>query len=325
MQGVAARHVNGIHHYRYPIAAENARLAVIEDLLRTPKRIHPKWFYDERGSLLFDEITVQPEYYPTRAERQILRRYANAIAAHLGADTVLIEPGAGTCEKAELFLDALRPAAYVPLDIAGIHIRDAAYRLAQRFNWLDIHAITADYCADFQLPPTLPEGRRVVFYPGSTLGNFAPDEARAFLERWRELAGSDGAMLIGIDLEKDPALLHQAYNDARGITARFNLNMLRHLNRDVGATFNVNDFSHVAFYRPDQHRIEMHLESLCDQRVHIGDCAIELARGERIHTESSYKFTTERFTRLVESAGWRLKASWHDREELFGIHYLCAD
>lgn len=324
MQALTTRQTNRINHYRYPTGSANARAEILEGLLDQPKRINPKYFYDERGSLLFDQITLQPEYYPTRAENQILRRYCHAIANRIGSEAVLIEPGSGTSQKVELLLPAIEPSAYVPLDIASIHVRDAASRLAHRFPWLELHAIAADYTEDFQLPAALPAGKRVIFYPGSTIGNFSPEEAAAFLRRWRIEAGSDGGLLIGVDLDKEVNLLNNAYNDERGLTAKFNLNVLRHLNRLAGTDFDPVRFEHVAFFNEEQRRIEMHLESKVDQEVHCGDHTVELAAGERIHTENSYKYSPERFSELAAEAGWRLDSRWHDRDHLFGVFYFIA-
>lgn len=322
MQAAPQRLNPRIRHYRFPIASTGSRQEILRGLQESPRRIHPKYFYDEKGSLLFDQITLLPEYYPTRAEKQVLRRYCHAIAARLGRDVVLIEPGSGTSEKAELLLPAVEPQAYVPLDIAAIHVRDAAWRLAHRFPWLDIHAVAADYCGDFTLPEEIPAGRRVIFYPGSTIGNFEPAEATAFLRRWRQLAGDDGGLLIGVDLDKDPQILHWAYNDARGVTAQFNLNILRHVNRIAGTDFNPGNFAHVAFYNETEGRIEMHLESRFEQRVTSGELSLPLAAGERIRTEHSYKYSTERFAAVAAEAGWQLEASWYDREMLFGVFYF---
>lgn len=325
MQAATQRLTPRVHHHRYPIATANARQEILRGLASEPRHIHPKYFYDEKGSLLFDQITLLPEYYPTRAEKQILRRYCHSIAARVGRDSVLIEPGSGTSEKAELLLPAIEPQAYVPLDIAAIHVRDAAWRLAHRFPWLDIHAVAADYCGSFSLPEEIPDGRRLIFYPGSTIGNFHPEEAVAFLRQWRTLAGDDGGLLIGVDLEKDPQVLHWAYNDARGVTAQFNLNILRHVNRIAGTDFNPGNFSHLAFYNDELRRIEMHLESRFEQSVQIDAARLSFAAGERINTEHSYKYSTERFAELAAQAGWRLETCWYDRDQLFGVHYFIAD
>lgn len=324
MQAAPQHSSSRVRHYRFPIATSGSRQEILRDLQGTPRRIHPKYFYDEKGALLFDQIALLPEYYPTRAEKQILRRYCHAIAGRVGRDPVLIEPGSGTSEKAELLLPAIEPSAYVPLDIAAIHVRDAAWRLAHRFPWLDIHAIAADYCGDFTLPEEIPEGRRLIFFPGSTIGNFQPDQAVGFLRRWRNLAGADGGMLIGVDLDKDPQLLHWAYNDSRGVTAQFNLNILRHVNRIAGTDFNPGNFVHVAFYNEVEKRIEMHLESRFAQVVHTDGMELQLATGERILTEHSYKYSPAGFAALAATAGWRHEATWFDRDQLFGVFYLAA-
>jgi dimethylhistidine N-methyltransferase len=310
--------------YHHPVAHGDIRREVLQGLCGQPKSIHPKFFYDAEGARLFECITTLPEYYPTRCERQVLRRCAGAIAACSGGGRVLIEPGSGSSSKVELLLDALRPAAYVALEIATNQLRSAALRLAQRFPWLEIHAVAADYSTEFPLPPALVARPRLLFYPGSTIGNFEPVQARLFLRRLHRLAGPGGALLIGVDLDKDTDVLERAYNDSRGITAAFNRNALRHLNRVTGADFQPDRFRHIAFFNRGLGRIEMHLESSVDQRVHIGGDTIELARGERIHTENSYKYRADAFAELAGSAGFALQQSWYDRDHLFGIHYLLA-
>jgi dimethylhistidine N-methyltransferase len=313
-----------VHFYHHPVASVDLRREVLEGLQQQPRTIHPKFFYDAEGAGLFEQITTLPEYYPTRCERQILRRCGAAISACAGTGRVLIEPGSGSSRKVELLLDALRPDAYVALDIAAQQLREAALRLARRFPWLEIHAVAADYSSQLPLPPALVARPRLVFYPGSTIGNFEPAQAQQFLRRLHQLAGPAGALLIGVDLEKDSATLERAYDDSRGVTAAFNRNALHHLNRVVGSDFVPERFRHVALFNRELGRIEMHLESIGAQRVRIGDVSIELADGERIHTENSYKYSPERFAALARSAGFTLRHSWYDRDRLFGVHYLLA-
>ncbi|MDX9875562.1 MAG: L-histidine N(alpha)-methyltransferase [Spongiibacteraceae bacterium] len=319
MQALSPLPRTRVQLYRLTTPSSDMQREIEQGLLATPRRIHPKYFYDERGSLLFDQITEQLEYYATRAETEILRRYGAAISARLGANAILIEPGSGTSAKAEQLLPTLQPRVYVPIDIAAIHVRDAACRISHRFPWLDIQALVTDICTMEQLPDFIPAGRRVIFYPGSSIGNFEPAAAVALLSRWREFAGTDGHLLIGVDLIKDPGILHDAYNDERGITAEFNLNILRHLNRVAAANFDLNAFRHVAFFNEPKHRVEMHLESLCDQHVRVGSINITLRDGERIHTENSYKYSDRSFAALAEQAGWELDCSWHDHGHFFGV------
>lgn len=295
---------------------------LLDGLQAADKRIDPKWFYDERGSELFEQITALPEYYPTRTEIDILRNNRDAISERCGHGCVFIEPGSGNCAKARLLLDTLRPAAYVPLDISADFLRDAVTQLGLEYPWLTVQAICADFNRDWTWLDNLPEGRRVVFYPGSTIGNLEPEAAGDFLRRVRRLVGSDGGLLIGVDLHKSSACLNRAYNDSEGVTARFNLNALDHINRRFEADFDTRRFSHRAFYDSERRRIEMHLVSKEEQSVHFQDTWIHFASGEPIHTESSYKYTVESFEELAASAGLALKASWLDEERLFSVHYL---
>jgi dimethylhistidine N-methyltransferase len=237
---------------------------------------------------------------------------------------VLIEPGSGASRKVELLLDALRPSAYVAVDISAEQVCSAGRRLAAAYPWLHCYTVAADYNQPFSLPAQLPEQRRVAFYPGSTLGNFEPAAAVAFLQRLWTLVKPGGGLLIGIDLRKEVALLERAYNDRLGVTAEFNKNALRHLNRLAGADFNLGEYQHVAFYDTDLHRIEMHLQSRRAQRVAIDGVDIDIAAGERIHTENSYKYTTESFAALAQRAGFERVQTWYDRELLFSVHYLVA-
>lgn len=289
-----------------------------------PRRIAPKFFYDQQGSRLFDAITLQPEYYPTRTERDILRRAAMDIGDCVGRDCVLIEPGSGSCEKVELLLAALAPRAYIPMDISADHLAAAAQRLAQRWPELPIYAITADYNRTLKLPPDLPSGRRLAFFPGSTLGNFEPVQAQHFLSRLRRLVGAGGGLLIGVDQDKDPALLNAAYNDAAGLTAAFNLNVLIHANRILDADFDPHRFQHRAFFNREQGRVEMHLSSRYRQRITAGDSMLEFSAGETIHTENSYKYPRQRFLQLAHAAGFTPRHCWTDDNDWFAVHYLEA-
>ncbi len=305
-------------------ASSNSRDEILAGLRETRKRISPKYFYDDAGSILFEEITRQPEYYPTRTERRILGEHAADIAAAIGTGTVLMEPGAGSCEKVRLLLDALKPSAYVPIDIAGDFLQRSASGLQRDFPWLRIAALRADFAAMPSLPADLPVGPRTLFYPGSTLGNFSPLQATSFLRHARRLVGAEGKLLIGIDLHKDGAILNRAYNDSAGVTARFNRNVLNHLNRILPADFQPSQFSHVAFYNLECHRVEMHLESKAEQTVIAAKETFRFTAGERIHTEISCKYSQESFTALAAAADLKVSACWRDNENLFAVFLLSA-
>lgn len=295
---------------------------IVQGLIGRQKTINPKYFYDTHGSELFEKITRQPEYYPTRTERRILTENARDIAACLGQDCVLIEPGSGSSEKVRLLLPALRPKCYVPLDIAAEFLHRSAVRLGKEFSWLDIRAICADFADLRELMRTLPSGRKVVFYPGSTIGNMTPEQAQGFLKDVKSWVGKGGGMLIGVDLHKDESRLNAAYNDAQGLTAEFNINVLSHINRIANANFDTDYFEHEAFYNERERRIEMHLVSRQDHIVRIDGRALAFSRGESIHTENSYKHTIESFKELVQSVGFQWERAWLDEDRLFSVHYL---
>ncbi|HYQ72223.1 MAG TPA: L-histidine N(alpha)-methyltransferase, partial [Gammaproteobacteria bacterium] len=286
------------------------------------RRIPPKYFYDARGSRLFEAICEQPEYYPTRTEAGLLSRHAGDIAALAENDCCLIEPGSGSCDKVRLLLGNLRPAVYVPIDISCDHLQLAAECVARDFPWLEVHAVCTDITETVSLPIVARHARRVVFYPGSSIGNFEPAAATAFLRDLAGVAGPGGAVLIGVDLRKDDAVLNAAYNDAAGLTASFNLNLLRRINRELHADFSLDNFEHFAFYNRSAGRIEMHLVSRCRQTVRIDGRRFEFRAGEHIHTENSYKYTVQGFQMLAVMAGLNPVTVWIDRDKLFSLHYL---
>jgi len=261
------------------------------------KSIPPKYFYDEQGCRLFEAICELPEYYPTRTETAILRGCAAEIAQFIGPDAQLIEFGSGAQAKTRILIEALQAPLYVPVDIAGETLRTSSGELARLFPWLNIIGICADYSRLFALPEFdgAPIRRKVVFFPGSTIGNFTPTEAVAFLKHARKTAGSGGILLIGVDLKKDKATLDAAYDDPGGVTAQFNLNLLHRINRELRADFQVRRFRHKAFYDPVMGRIEMHLESLDSQFVHVAGRRFDFAPGETIHTEISCKYSIAEF------------------------------
>jgi dimethylhistidine N-methyltransferase len=293
--------------------------------LRSPQKELPcKLFYDHTGSELFERITALDEYYPTRAELRILRESAPAIAARLGPDCLLIEYGSGSSTKTRLLLDQLeRPAAYVPIDISRDQLEQSASELARTYRGLSVVPICADYTTSVELPVHLPpHARRIAYYPGSTIGNFVPEDARRFMARMADVCGRAGGLLIGVDLKKDPLMLHRAYNDALGVTAAFNTNILVRLNREMGANFAIDRFRHYAFYNPVFARVEMHLVSLMEQVVRVRNTDIHFERGESIWTEASYKYSPPEFAALAAAAGWAVDQIWTDDRGLFSVQYL---
>jgi L-histidine Nalpha-methyltransferase len=292
---------------------------VIAGLSLPQKALPPKYFYDAAGSRLFERICRLPEYYVTRAELSLMRAHLGAIARFAGKGCELVEYGSGESLKTRLLLRALRPAAYVPIDISAPALAQAARRLAREFPWLKVLPVCGDFSRPIELPR--PRARRVVYFPGSTIGNLDPEEAHAFLAMTRDLAGR---MLVGVDLRKDPNLLHAAYNDSRKVTAAFNLNLLARINRELGADFDLRRFSHYAFYNAAAGRIEMHLVSLARQSVRVGGHRFRFDRGESIHTENSYKYSVEGFRALAARAGYAGKKAWTDRKGLFALHGLTA-
>lgn len=299
---------------------------VLAGLGSSPKALSPKYFYDARGCELFEAICELPEYYPTRTELALMRDHAADMAAQLGEGGLLIEFGSGASVKTEVLLRTLRPAAYVPVDIAADALQASMTRLAAGFPQLPIIAVCADYMQPLRVPELeqIKAPRRVIYFPGSTIGNLTPAEAQEFLLRARGLAGKDGAMLIGVDLKKDASLLHAAYNDAQGVTAEFNLNLLRRINRELAADFDLDQFRHVAFYNVAAGRIEMHLESLREQTVTVSGRTFVFGAGERMHTENSCKYSIAEFQRLAQASGFRPAQVWVDAGGLFAVHLLQA-
>lgn len=299
---------------------------VLAGLGSSPKALSPKYFYDARGCELFEAICELPEYYPTRTELALMRDRAADMAARIGEGGLLIEFGSGASVKTEVLLRTLHPAAYVPVDIAADALQASMTRLVAAFPQLPIIAVCADYMQPLRVPELeqIKAPRRVIYFPGSTIGNLTPAEAQEFLVRARGLAGKDGAMLIGVDLKKDAGLLHAAYNDAQGVTAEFNLNLLRRINRELAADFDLDQFRHVAFYNGAAGRIEMHLESLREQTVTVSGRTFVFAAGERMHTENSCKYSIAEFQSLAQAAGFRPSQVWVDAGGLFAVHLLQA-
>lgn len=317
--------------HRPAAAASPFAQAMHEALARRPHTISPKFFYDAAGSRLFDRICDLPEYYPTRTEVGLLARHAPEMAALIGPGADVVEFGAGSATKIRLLLDALqRPRRFVPIDISAEHLHAAAEALQRDHPGLEVRPLVADFTQRIELPPLARNGsgdgaaRRVGFFPGSSIGNFTPDEAREFLRGAAALLRG-GGLLIGVDLVKDPALLHAAYNDAAGVTAAFNRNLLHRANRELGTDFDADGgFDHYAFYEPRLQRIEMHLVSRRRQTVHLGAEAFVLDNGETLHTENSQKFTVDGFRRLAADAGFVPGPVWCDPQRLFSVHWLAA-
>ena len=297
----------------------------VDDLSQHPKRLSPKYFYDAVGSELFEAITRLPEYYPTRTELGILRKKSREIAAIIPDGAALVEFGAGATTKVRLLLENRSFDAYVPVDISGDFIRAQADALRRDFPKLAVYPLVADFTAPFALPGAIAAMPKVGFFPGSTIGNFEPHEACRFLRSAREILGEGAQMIVGADLEKDERVLCEAYNDAAGVTARFNLNLLVRMNRELGGNFDVSGFTHRAIYNRERHRIEMHLISKKSQTVRMLGTSFSFRRGESIHTENSYKYSIDRFAALARASGWKVRESWTDQAKMFSVHALIVE
>jgi L-histidine Nalpha-methyltransferase len=296
---------------------------ILAGLTATPKRIPAKYFYDDAGCRLFERITEQPEYYPTRTEIAVLERNADAITQLFPEKSALIEFGAGTTTKVRILLRAAKTlVAYVPVDIAADHLRHETDSVARDFPHLQVLPVAADFTQSFELPAAVQELPRVGFFPGSTIGNFEPHEASRFLQRAGAILGADAVLIVGVDLIKDPQVLNAAYNDAQGVTAAFNLNLLTRINRELGGQFKPECFEHHAFFNRHQNRVEMHLASLKRQKVRVDGETIDFRAGETIHTESSYKYSIESFGALARGAGWKPLTVWTDDNRHFAVHAL---
>jgi dimethylhistidine N-methyltransferase len=294
----------------------------IGDLSQHPKRLSPKYFYDATGSELFEAITRLPEYYPTRTELKILRDHGGEIAAIIPKGAALVEFGAGATTKVRLLLEKCAFGAYVPVDISGDFLNAQASALREDFPTLAVYPVAADFTAPFALPEEIAGMPKVGFFPGSTIGNFEPHEASRFLRSARDILGAGAQMIIGADLEKNERVLHDAYNDASGVTARFNLNVLVRMNRELGGNFDLSAFAHRAIYNRERHRIEMHLISKNTQTVRMLGTSFSFRPGETIHTENSYKYSVERFAALARGSGWTVRESWTDEKKMFSVHAL---
>ena len=309
----------------FPPRAE-MRLDILQGLSRAQKEISPKYFYDACGSHLFEDITRLSEYYLTRTEQSIMEASISDMAKRIGAHAAVIEFGSGAGNKIRLLLDKLQePVASVAVEISRDHLLDASEALAYEYPQLQTIAVCADFTQPFELPPIPGARRNLVFFPGSTIGNFPPDEAVNLLKVMNHVAGAKGALLIGADLVKDKRLLEAAYNDSAGVTAEFNLNLLAHINRELQADFDLSGFRHRALYNTEHQRIEMYLVSQHEQLVHIGEEQIHFRQGERILTEYAYKYKLETFAELAARAGFRVEQVWTDPQQHFSVQYLVPE
>ncbi len=300
--------------------------AVLAGFARKPRSVPCRFFYDARGSALFEEITQLEEYYPTRVETTLLEAYGAEIAERMGNSRVLVEFGSGSSRKTSLLLSALdRVSVYVPIDVAEESLAEAAEWLSERHDGLAIRPLIADFTKTGTLPVVARRKPKLGFFSGSTIGNLTHDEAKAFLANAARLLGQDAAFLVGVDLKKDPAILIPAYNDRRGVTAAFNLNLLARINRELDGDIDLACFAHDAVYDETQGRIEMHLVSLARQTVRVSGREFRFAKGERIHTENSHKYSIEDFQALAASAGWTPVHAWTDADRLFSLHLLRLD
>ncbi len=305
------------------VAGDNAIAAeVLAGLRSSPKRIAPKFFYDKKGSELFDAITELDEYYVPRVEKQIFAAHAGDMCAAIGPGSTVIEPGAGSCEKIAWLLPELAPELYVPMDISAEHLEHSAAALGEQHPQLAIRPQVCDHTTGLALSDSLPTGKRVFFYPGSSVGNFEPADAVAFMQRMRALMDGDGGLLIGVDAKKDPQVLHAAYNDAHDVTAAFNLNVLDHLNDELDGDLDTDHFEHHALYNQQAGRIEMHLRCTASHTAELAGEPIEFAAGELVHTENSYKYHPDEFAALGEQAGLKPRSCWQDSRGWFSVLYL---
>lgn len=297
---------------------------VIMGMSRTQKTLPAKFLYDKKGSEIFEEICLLPSYYPTRTETKILQDNAREMSAMIGEDAMIIEPGSGSAEKVRILLRELHgKRSYVPVEISREILLRTSRELIEEFPGMGLFPVCADFTKSLSLPLTVGSrpGKKIVFFPGSTIGNLDPDQAKEFLVEVSDLSRG-GGILIGVDLKKDPEILRLAYNDPEGVTAAFNLNILSRLNREAEATFVTENFRHEAVYNEEKGRIEMHLISRMPQLVRVNQTVFRFREGESIHTENSYKYSVAEFTALGEKAGLSLKKSWQDSDNLFSVYYF---
>jgi len=321
-----SREGNQIRLHDFKPARERFLAEVLSGLRKSQKELPSKYFYDEEGSHLFERICTLDEYYIPRIEAAIMETYIEEMAELLGPRVLLVEYGSGNCAKTRFLLDHLHePVAYVPIDISRERLLSAARELAADYPEMEVLPVCADYTSGFDLPvPKRPSERAVVYFPGSTIGNFDPVPAKLFLEHVAGVCRPGGGLLIGVDLKKDPRVLHRAYNDGSGVTAAFNLNLLERINRDLNCDFRLDWFQHYAFYNPGESRVELHLVSLREQTVHLDNVVIPFVEGESIWTESSYKFNVDEFEQMAVAAGFKVERAWTDKQQWFSVQYLVS-
>ena len=324
-QKLESDHSSSIAFYDFHPQFGSMLSEVWQGLAESPKSLPPKFFYDEVGSKLFDEICKLDEYYPTRTEMGILQQNANEISQLCGDDASLIELGSGSSQKIRILLNAMKPTAYLPLDISRDHLISSSHQLAKDYPWLEVHAACVDYSTAWKLPYHSDKGTRVAFFPGSSIGNFTPDDACTLLKEVAHLVGSGGNLLVGVDRIKDISVLENAYNDSKQVTAQFNLNLLTRLNAELEANFDVDNFQHHAFYNEQLSRIEMHLISNQDQYVKVAQKTFFFAEGETLHTENSYKYSYQSFLDLAAKAGFKCRQHWCDDKQWFSVFLLEVD
>lgn len=311
--------------YDFEPRSNNVLTEVLVGLSKSQKTIPPKLLYDKRGSEIFERICKLTEYYPTRAETEILKTHALEMAKYVGPNALIIEPGSGSGEKVRYILAKLKtPKGYVPMEISKEILLRMTVELHQQFPKLHVIPVCADFTHDIELPLSVDShaGKKVIFFPGSTIGNLAPEEASTFLKRFGKMIGHGGGVIIGVDLKKDSETFKLAYDDPQGVTAEFNLNLLERLNREISAAFDIKNFNHNAFYNEKLGRVEMHLVSRISQLVRVNQTVFRFKEGETIHTESSYKYTIEEFTELCAKAKLRLKKHWQDKKNMFCVYYF---
>lgn len=315
--------MHNVHVYDFEPTVSDFRDNVLSGLRRSPKQLQPKYFYDEEGSMLFEKITTLDEYYLTRTEMAILESNKSEIAGLISHGATLIELGSGNSDKVEILLNVLpEDMVYMPIDISRDFLQSSVEKLHAKRPELQIQMVCADYAKIEQLPVASETCKKVIFFPGSTIGNLEPDEVKQFMLKMSHLLQSGDGMIIGVDLVKSEEILHRAYNDAQGLTAAFNMNLLRRINKELNADFQLEKFAHIASYSKVKRRIEMYLESLEDQVVQINDQAISFKKHERIHTENSYKYTIDAFQHLAKENDFQPQHVWVDNDKLFSVHYL---
>ena len=315
---------NSVIPYDFRPGRERFLAEVLDGLQKPQKELPSKYFYDKRGAALFERICCLEEYYIPVTEKLIMQANIATMVELIGSRVLLIEYGCGDCKKIRFLLDHLsEPVAFVPIDISQEQLKHAAKELTSDYPTLEVLPVCTDYTSSLEVPqPDRNFSRKVVFFPGSTIGNFEPLSANHFLKQIASVLGVGGALLIGVDLKKDITLLHRAYNDSQEVTAAFNLNLLKRINRELNGDFQIDCFQHYAFYNPQESRIEMHLVSRKEQTVHLGNAAIHFAKDESIWTESSYKYNLDEFREIAMAAGLRVERVWTDAREWFSVQYL---